>query len=430
MFTKVASVHFKFVFLPLFQDAFNLHYKTSSSAEKGTLYQLRNRFNWRGVKKDISSNVNSSREFLEFVTSGFVVLAALEILGLANLNSVPEGIWSPSSVDSDKYIDRLAFAVLDRFVFQNQQEKYDNLRSQVQAPNTAEDASQVEESLQPATSGIACGFDGCNKVFIVDGMVRRRHRNICAFKDRGTSYQDHSYGKPPNVSSEDSVLHYSCSILRHGLLDIARHDAVRENDGDRIVLLWKHDFLQYYHLKHSKYAMFAFDLQCQLQAILSLQKAQELKHNRTVNFFGLPGRNVPVDLALEFKNRELKEHLKRIGPNIEKNNMQAMFRAGEALKPLGQITQAYQKACNSYNGAPDKTQQDFTPDITCMVEELQEERLFTCHPGRQHPSFTNFPADMFHSLDGKKLHDWMLKRRRYMADKQNLQNELKTIGAL
>ncbi|KAJ8034048.1 hypothetical protein HOLleu_24466 [Holothuria leucospilota] len=150
----------------------------------------------------------------------------------------------------------------------------------------------------------------------------------------------------------------------------------------------------------------------------------ELKYNRTVNFFGLPGRNVPVDLALEFKNRELKEHLKRIGPNIEKNNMRAMHNATKALGPLGHINEAYKKACNTYKGAPDKASQDFTADITQLVKELHPESLFRYISGRFHESFKGFPADMFFNLDGNKLHEWMLRRRAYLAKKQVLQREL------
>lgn len=58
----------------------------ASANQKGTLTYLRNVFNHRGVKKDVSESFNKVHEFIEFVTEGYVCLMAMDKLGMEDLN--------------------------------------------------------------------------------------------------------------------------------------------------------------------------------------------------------------------------------------------------------------------------------------------------------------------------------------------------------
>jgi hypothetical protein len=54
-------------------------------------------------------------------------------------------------------------------------------------------------------------------------------------------------------AKEDGVLNYITSLLFVGLLDLVRHDAVRENDGAAMMSHWKMDMILFHNNHHPKY---------------------------------------------------------------------------------------------------------------------------------------------------------------------------------
>lgn len=63
----------------LLQDYFDEFFKGSSSVDRGTLCQLKNIFNYRQVKSDISDNFNHAWELMCLTTAGYVCLLAMEL---------------------------------------------------------------------------------------------------------------------------------------------------------------------------------------------------------------------------------------------------------------------------------------------------------------------------------------------------------------
>ena len=65
-----------------------------------------------------------------------------------------------------------------------------------------------------------------------------------------------------NVSKteNDYRFDYACCVLRKGLMDWCREDAAKENDGDRLVRMWRFDLLRYSLTYHTKYRILAFKL--------------------------------------------------------------------------------------------------------------------------------------------------------------------------
>ncbi len=69
-------------------------YNGSFSAKKGTLHQLKTRFERRKVKKEVKNSVHgvhSCREFLNFVTYGYTVIAAMRELNITDKDEKPVG---------------------------------------------------------------------------------------------------------------------------------------------------------------------------------------------------------------------------------------------------------------------------------------------------------------------------------------------------
>lgn len=78
----------------------------TSSAEKGTLFWLKNVFNYKNVTKDITDTFNDVTDFFHFVTTGMTVMASMELLHIETLDELPA-----NAVQSD--LDLLASEVVD-----------------------------------------------------------------------------------------------------------------------------------------------------------------------------------------------------------------------------------------------------------------------------------------------------------------------------
>ena len=63
-------------------------YKSSSAAERGTLYHTRNVFHHRSVKKNVMEGVEHVQHLMNFVTDGGIGLLALKLLNVDTIDAV------------------------------------------------------------------------------------------------------------------------------------------------------------------------------------------------------------------------------------------------------------------------------------------------------------------------------------------------------
>ena len=73
----------------LLQDYFDEFFKGSSASDRWTLCHLKNIFNYRQVKSDISDNFNHAWELMCFVTAGYICLLTMHLLGMTDKNDRP-----------------------------------------------------------------------------------------------------------------------------------------------------------------------------------------------------------------------------------------------------------------------------------------------------------------------------------------------------
>ena len=96
-------------------------------------------------------------------------------------------------------------------------------------------------------------------------------------------------------------------LLSSGLLWHGFHDAIREGDGDRIIVYWKFLMVVFRSEWHYNYMYTNEALKLIVQSVvLSPRKVAELKWSRSINTQGRIGKNVPVDLHMEHLNQKLK----------------------------------------------------------------------------------------------------------------------------
>ena len=207
--------------------------------------------------------------------------------------------------------------------------------------------------LENANTRVKCGNPGCIKDFAVDGLCRLKHRQMCRFIDvtvepervESPSFDNNN---EENVGDcvernliepeEDAKYNYTCSLLRDGLKDWVREDAAKENDGDRLIRMWKYDLLDFSLNNHTKYKILAFRLHSQLLALLPPSLSAQLRHNRCVNMHGGEGCNIPGDLALEIHNMVAKDALKHLSGNLTAKSIE---RTGKSLRYCETVTENY-----------------------------------------------------------------------------------------
>ncbi|CAC5390067.1 unnamed protein product [Mytilus coruscus] len=147
------------------QDTFNQLFKGTSSSEKGKLFQLRNLFEHRGVKSEVKDAVNSCRDFLRFVTQGYVILAALNVLNMNSVNDIEESLSTKTKGEKKTFMEKLSKSIVAKFL----QTEMPSLK-QKGPGNNINDENRVP-----------CGFPGCQKTFFRDGKCRQNHRGICPY---------------------------------------------------------------------------------------------------------------------------------------------------------------------------------------------------------------------------------------------------------
>lgn len=203
--------------------------------EKGTLYQIRNLLNRKNVRKSPKRDVNAAEDFLEVVITGHILAAVMTYLGMSSLHDSPSSsMISPSVWMEDDAVRR----------------------------DILEDISThiVEEHVDLET------------VF-----------------------------KPSKPSSSEStakstVYNYACEVTSLGLLFLDFKDAVREGDGDRVLLLWKYLMVVFKASGRKNYAIEGLTLLAQYHFILPPNIAAQVKWSRFINMSGYPGCNVSCDI--------------------------------------------------------------------------------------------------------------------------------------
>lgn len=104
------------------QSIWNILFKTKSSMERGTLFQLRNLINRRNVTSKPKSDVNATEDFFELVVTGYIIAAAMSHLkmqsqeGIPDSSIVPEDTWMQDDAVRAKILTDVSRALVDKFV--------------------------------------------------------------------------------------------------------------------------------------------------------------------------------------------------------------------------------------------------------------------------------------------------------------------------
>jgi len=119
------------------------------------------------------------------------------------------------------------------------------------------------------------------------------------------------------INESDKVHLYATQILTLGLLWHGFNDAIREGDGDRIMIYYKFLLNLFKAVRCFNYCKEVVILSTQYHCrLFSERQAAQLKWSRCVNSNGFKGCNVPCDLHLGHLNHRLKGMIRGLHSNI------------------------------------------------------------------------------------------------------------------
>ena len=101
---------------------------------------------------------------------------------------------------------------------------------------------------------------------------------------------------------KDQVHDLHSSFLYAGFLYVDLQNAIKFEEGEQIIRLWKHWLIYFLGTNHKNYANEALNLICNLKATFPRHIACIATHNRTVNTSGKAGHGKPIDQMLEHYN--------------------------------------------------------------------------------------------------------------------------------
>ena len=203
-------------------------------------------------------------------------------------------------------------------------------------------------------------------------------------------------GKTTTTGEKDKNVHYkenySRAIAWCGLQLLCRRDAVREGDGEAMIRNWKYDLLHFFTRKHPKYLILAHRLIASVNGWLPEKLRFDLIHNRTVNYGGGVGRNLPLDFMNEVLNRLFKDLLGAAKGRYTDTTIQ---RCSQIVGPLGEaLDVAFDtKIVENEIYRHRRREQNRDKNVEGLISFLKNDDLFAHIVGRKHRAFPDFNYD-------------------------------------
>ena len=175
------------------------------------------------------------------------------------------------------------------------------------------------------------------------------------------------------IYESDKVRLYATQVLTLGLLWHGFNDALREGDGDRIMIYYKFLLNLFKAGRCFNYCKEVVILLTQYHCLFSERQAAQLKWSRCVNSNGFKGCNVPCDLHLEHLNRRLKGMIRGLHSNI---TPKALDRAARSVGVVHQVCDTLLTETGIYRESGRHTRPSFGTECAQMVKELEEQKVF------------------------------------------------------
>lgn len=106
----ISKIYIWFIVFHFVQDAMNEFVWGKTAAEKGTLFQIRNMFEYRNVKRKTSDCINSCVDLWNFVTEGYICLLACRLCHIKSVEECPKDLLTSNL---DHYVQSLSSQIMN-----------------------------------------------------------------------------------------------------------------------------------------------------------------------------------------------------------------------------------------------------------------------------------------------------------------------------
>lgn len=143
---------------------------------------------------------------------------------------------------------------------------------------------------------------------------------------------------------------------------------------------------------------------CKVFAILSESEAYHLFWNRFFNGKGRKGKNIPLDLMMEFFNQSVKSCLRMLGENINETNAQRVARSLSLMKKTlnsvdCDISMPDNRGTHNLIAAQESVSQ--------IVTDLIAGKAFSFQSRREgYATFPDFQRDILKGIDYRDFFSW------------------------
>jgi len=330
-------------------------YKTKSSNEHGTLYQLRNLIERRNVVTTVSKDYHAVSAFFDLAVECHVVAAAMQVLEMEDIDAKPACLPRRMEiVDKHKksqILHSIAALIIDRFIF--------NKMTAVLEGMTDDDIQLPEE--------------------------------------------------PVPQNEPDHVLNYASAVMKYGLLRRVALMSTKSGDGERALRHWKFAIPLYHEAHKTKYRLEGFLLIASVKALLPARLSKQVLCSRFVNLTGGEGNNLDGDYVLELQNNLAKSKIKTLGPN---HTPEMVMRIGKTMMFSHEVTRCLGSQLGVAPISRTHTSQETTRDKHLIIEELHLiAKVFHYIPGREHATFSQQPDDIYSAIKVPELHKWLHEKK-------------------
>ena len=396
------------------------------------------------MKKDGKSDVNGIEDFLEVVVTGYVLCAAMSLLGMSDINGMPSDsaishtlgddsvlantLWMEDDSVREEALSNIASLIIDSHIdlatvfraspaVSGGDDAGDDATDGGGGGSATHDAECTEgdgggDAGDGATDGGSGGSathdaectEGDGGGDAGDGATdggsggSATHDAECTEGDGGGDAGDGA-----TDGGSGSVYDYTREVLSLGMLYLHVKDAVREGDGNRIVLSWKYLMLIFKATGRKNYALEALTMLTQYFVTLPPNLAEQLKWNHFVNVRGFPGCNISADLHMEHMNRVVKTTIEGLGAN---KTEKAIVRAGKSVGMFTEMLAAFDSEAGVPSVSDKRSEKSMVQDLQEIVKQLMESDVFD--NARTHKTFSKLKTNLIRTLSERDVKDWIL----------------------
>lgn len=202
---------------------------------------------------------------------------------------------------------------------------------------------------------------------------------------------------------DDGVYLYACDLLILGMIWMGFHDAIREGDGERVMLYWKFLLVVFKLTGRKNYSIEAVHIQLMRHHHLSERQSAQLVWSRFINTHGRRGKNIPCDLHMEHLNKCLKDSLRHLHSNIKPKSIQ---RAAKAIGVVHHIIDLFEKEITGQKDSGKHSKPRISKDFQCILSELTSLKVFEVVSKRDHDS-VHIKKNLLQKFSTKKYLEWV-----------------------